>query len=195
MEASVDSSSTPHGAPFHSLAGLKFFAKLVKETTVLNPKDVLKSVGEVEDYIKGIVPALPITPLKDISPFDIIVNKQSWIVLQLDPSVKNWQFCIGEHGCTTKEERSEIRNWWLKHYYGKNGFDHGVVSDNGCRILYFGVVKRGSAFVVDINNPPSELFNIHVEFVQVDKDKGVDVEKRLKVIFDPDVSNDGGSFP
>ncbi len=63
--------------------------------------------------------------------------------------------------------------------------------DDGCKVLYFGVVKRGPRKNPPLDNPPGDLFNFHIEFLQQDPDG----PKRLKVIFDPDVKNNSDTNP
>lgn len=119
------------------------------------------------------------------SPLDISVSSQSWVVVQLGDSVSNWQYTAGELGCTTKAAAND-RNVCLVHVYNDEhdplGDVGGVVGKEHCKLLFFGVRKRGRHSPIDPNNPGSDGFNFHIEFVQD--------EKRLKVIFDPDVKND-----
>lgn len=121
------------------------------------------------------------------SPYDIPVDRQCWVLLQLDPRIHNWQFTKDELGCTTKAAANK-RNCGLRHVYAnKMGAPGEVVTDDGCQVLYFGVVRRGKNCKPPIpGKPPGELFNFHIEFLQTDGDG----TKRLRVIFDPDIKND-----
>lgn len=125
------------------------------------------------------------------SPFDITVSRPCWVVVELDAKIENWQFATGERGVTTKAESD--RNCSLRHVYDDGAQAAGErVSRDGCRVLYFGVVARDAA------NTPNcgELFNFHTEFLMEEDDgHGHVVQKRLNVIFDPDVKNEGTKFP
>lgn len=125
------------------------------------------------------------------SPFDIKVRRPCWVVVELDRKIEQWQFAPDEYGVTTKGESD--RNCSLRHVYDDGVQAAGArIPRDGCRVLYFGVVARdacGTALA-------GELFNFHTEFLmEEDDDQGRPVKKRLNVIFDPDVKNDGGKFP
>ncbi|MCR5879193.1 nucleotide synthetase [Phenylobacterium sp. J367] len=123
------------------------------------------------------------------SPYDIMIERQSWVLVELDSRVANWQFTKGEFGCTTKQDYGRD-NFGLRHVYrdGLGGLNEPVTKD-GCRFLFFGAARRDAGTE---DNPASQYFNFHVEFLQTHP--GEKVERRLKVIFDPDVGNNGG-FP
>lgn len=125
------------------------------------------------------------------SPFDITVGRQCWVVVELDEKIENWQFATGERGVTTKVESD--RNCSLRHVYANGAEQAGArIPRDGCRVLYFGVVAREAA-----NTPHcGELFNFHTEFLVEEPDEqGQLVKKRLNVIFDPDIKNEGTKFP
>ncbi|HVI34030.1 nucleotide synthetase [Phenylobacterium sp.] len=129
------------------------------------------------------------------SPYDVFVKEQCWVLLELARDLKNWQFTRGERAITTKEDYLDS-NCALTHVSGSGAGAPGAVNeDDGCRVAYFAVVRRGT--VVPGSDPPAEVpfhqyFNLHVEFIQKHKDE--DAVRRLKVIFDPDVGNTG-QFP
>lgn len=118
------------------------------------------------------------------SPYDMEIGEQCWLLIQLNPLVKDWHFLPGGVGATTKAKENS-RNCQLHHVYpdGKVKGPGEALVDDGCKVLYFGVVKRGPKSNAPSDNPPGDLFNFHVEFLQ---EGG---KKRLKVIFDPDVKN------
>lgn len=123
------------------------------------------------------------------SPYDIMIQRQSWVLVELDRKLKNWQFTTGELGCTTKGDYGPD-NFGLRHVYADGlGRVGDVVRKDGCRFLFFGVARRDWG---DEATPASQYFNFHVEFLQAFKDETV--LRRMKVIFDPDVGNNGG-FP
>ncbi|KQZ06143.1 hypothetical protein ASD21_00425 [Caulobacter sp. Root1455] len=129
------------------------------------------------------------------SPFDIDVREQCWVVVELDSKIHGWQFAKHERGATTKGESD--RNCYLRHVYAKGVEAPGErIPRDGCRVLYFGVVARDVFDPKKDPNPGSEAFNFHTEFLMEENDpNGVKIKKRLNVIFDPDVKNDGGKFP
>lgn len=123
------------------------------------------------------------------SPYDIMVRKQSWVLVELDPRLTNWQFTKGEFGCTTKGDYGRD-NFGLRHVYADRVGEVGAaVEEDGCRFLFFGIARRDRG---DEATPASQYFNFHVEFLQAFK--GETAVRRMKVIFDPDVGNNGG-FP
>jgi hypothetical protein len=125
------------------------------------------------------------------SPFDITVKRPCWVVVELDEKIENWQFATGERGATTKAESDN--NCYLRHVYDDGAQVAGkLIPRDGCRVLYFGVVARDAANTAN----GGELFNFHTEFLmEEDNGSGKPVKKRLNVIFDPDVKNEGTKFP
>ncbi|ADG11734.1 hypothetical protein B7G68_16885 [Caulobacter segnis] len=124
------------------------------------------------------------------SPLDIAVTQQCWVVVELGSSFNNWQFTVDEYGCTTKADPSD-RNVGLVHVYKDEddplGDVGGVVREDGCRVLYFGVRKRGLKNSTNSDNPGSDGFNFHIEFIQP--------TGRTQTIVDPDVKNDSDTNP
>ncbi|MET0273021.1 MAG: nucleotide synthetase [Phenylobacterium sp.] len=151
----------------------EFYAKPVWNT--YEAKDVDQYAQYVLDGSRG---KLEITK----TPFDIGVENQTFIMLELAPEI-NWQFARGEYGCTTKGEPT-TDNFGLWHIHRKY-VERGPISRDGCRLVYFGLARR--------KGYEGQAFNLHVEFLQDDPDD-VSEPKRLPVIFDPDVGNNGG-FP
>lgn len=144
----------------------------------------------IEHYAGEVAKAHPlILAVKNpVSPYDVGVSEQCWVMVQLDPKLKNWQFTNGEFGCTTKAEAND-HNCNLRHVYPNGDVSKPLerVQRDGCRVLYLGVAKRDKP---DPSNSAlgSEFFNFHVEFIQ--QTPGAP-ERRLKVIFDPDIKNEG----
>lgn len=120
--------------------------------------------------------------IHDPSPLDIGVKKSCWLLVQLDPAI-NWQFTLGALPCDHKDAPSRCENTHLRHVYLMGGEGHcGEVSNDGCQAFYFGVARRG---------PDAHCFmNFNIEFIHIDPKSGQ--KKRLKLIVDPDVKNDGG---
>ena len=136
--------------------------------------------------------AQALAPLTTVpSPFDIAVDRPCWVVVELDAGIENWQFAKDVYGVTNKTKSD--RNCWLRHVYGSGAQPAGEpIPDDKCRVLYFGVVARGEKDTPDA----SDFFNFHTEFIMKEfDDQKRPVEKRLNVIFDPDVKNEGTKFP
>lgn len=182
---------------YKELLGIRFYAYRNEIDIKKNEMSINKTRSYISDIENGFLPP----PSQEVSPYDMWVNKQCIILVQLDKTLDKWQFSKEEHGCTTKKFHFGTRNWGLTHYYGNGNYGKmgDTITGEDCRMLYFGVVKRGSGKSedpVDRCNPSSELFNIHIEFKQTDTDSaGNEIPKRLQVIFDPDVKNNGGKFP
>ena len=141
-----------------------------------------KDAAHLEAYVKNVAdnPLIVFKPGFLNTQYDIPVSDQCWIILQLDPKIPNWQFSVDDYGCTTKKAKN-TRNYNLRHAYPKRLGDAGErVDSDGCKVLYFAVVRRG----LKKSGTGSELFNFHTEFLQ--KNLGA----RLPVIFDPDIKND-----
>jgi hypothetical protein len=124
------------------------------------------------------------------SPLDISVTQQCWVVVELGASFNNWQFTVDDYGCTTKAKPND-RNLGLVHVYNDKddplGDVGGVVREAGCRVLYFGVRERGRKNSTNSDNPDSDGFNFHIEFVQSNG--------TTRIIIDPDVKNDSDNNP
>jgi hypothetical protein len=157
---------------------LKFEAIATGNTP--GPEGVASYAKKVAIEKKG--PGRPGVP----SQYDMEISQQCWLVVQLNPEIKNWQFATNLPGCTTKASKNK-RNCLLHHVYedGTISLPGDVVAKDRCQVLYFGVVTRGGKKNPTSNNPPGDLFNFHIEFLQKD------TKERLSVIFDPDVKNNG----
>ena len=156
-----------------SVAGfLNFTIKRVEPTDL--PANINKYVQDIASGNKVAMSFVNPPP----SPFDMIVSDPCFIVVELAPDVKNWQFETGTAALTTKDTATED-NWGLVHAYADGRHSAGIATRDGCRVIYFGVAKRGAY--------QSSFVNLHTEFLQL--------PKRLRVIFDPDVPNDGDPFP
>ncbi|USQ97369.1 nucleotide synthetase [Caulobacter sp. RL271] len=139
----------------------------------------------IKNYVKHLATSpTPATIPPLVSPLDIPITQQCWVVVQLGDSVSNWRFSPEEYGCTTKAPSND-RNICLIHAYNDPDDELGdpgaVVRDSGCKLLYFGVRKRGPKNS-GMPNPDRDGFNFHIEFI---KPAGP-----VKVIFDPDVKNE-----
>jgi hypothetical protein len=122
------------------------------------------------------------------SPYDIEVESQCYLVLELDRKI-NWRFTPQAHGVTTKD------------YYGADNFgltfieadgafstpnsDVVVKSDN-CQILYFRIARRRPDEPAVQGNDSRQGFNFHIEFMWQDG-------RTMPMIFDPNVPNGGGA--
>lgn len=119
------------------------------------------------------------------SQWDITVNEQSWVVIELDPLWPDWQFQTGFVALTAKASRIG-QNHRLRHVYPSNhgtvppGAEQSDIPYDGCRVAYFGVAER---LRPPLNQIASQFVNFHTEFIEGGK--------RLQVIFDPDVPNGG----
>lgn len=159
-----------------------------------NPPNV-KDGGESEviEYVENL---LSIGILNNdekiiVSPFDMTFQNQCWIVIQIESKINNWQFSVDDYGLTTKVDSD--RHCSLRHVENGKVQPAGErVKDDGCRVLYFGIVARAGKGHVGA----SELFNFHTEFLTPGLDEqGKPITKRLKVIFDPDIKNEGSPIP
>jgi hypothetical protein len=172
-----------------------------KPDPVTQPPPASYALADMKKYAQSVADAQGLVGnVIDPSPYDIPVDQQCWILIELRSDLKNWHFVPDGYGCTTKvKPKGKARNCALHHVYkGQPMGDPGeVVRDDLCGVLFFGVVRRGGKGSTDPDNPSADAFNIHVEFKQTDKDPTTkkDITKRLKVIFDPDVKNDGAKFP
>lgn len=127
------------------------------------------------------------------SPLDLHgIKDQCWVLIRLDPAV-NWQFTVGEKPCTLKDEDLKGSNISLRHVFAGDSTVHdGEVALDGCRTIFFGVVQRAKRTSSSTAGPASCFVNLNVEFLQSDSDG----PKRLQIIVDPDVPNDGtDGFP
>lgn len=154
---------------------LRFGLSIVPTSTV--------NVAKIEQYAmdvagqEGLIPSG--RPPK--TPYDIGLDRQSWVLVELDSELKNWQFTPGFVGCTTKDAANGD-DFGLRHVY-PTSVEPGPIARDGCRVLFFGMAKRKKG--------ASRYFNLHVEFLQKNPNDPANPH-RLQVIFDPDVKNEGG---
>lgn len=135
------------------------------------------------------MPLVEISTVPVPSPFDIIITKQCWVVIEIDDKIENWQFAKCHHGVTTKFDSR--RDCYLRHIEGGDVKAAGEdIKSDGCRVLYFGVFARDGNGTLGA----SELFNFHTEFLTRNDANG-EITKRLNVIFDPDIKNEGSPIP
>jgi hypothetical protein len=164
--------------------------------TVMKPERPPPSISpgdesKVIEYAKlrASMPLIEISTKSVPSPFDIIITKQCWVVIEIDSKIENWQFAKENHGVTTKFDSG--RDCYLRHVEGGDVQSAGeYIKGDGCRVLYFGVFSRDGKGAPDA----SELFNFHTEFLTRDIANG-EITKRLNVIFDPDIKNEGTKIP
>lgn len=161
--------------------------KLLFKVLEIKETDKVSGLEEMSSYAISKIGTRPAGLVS--SPFDIKVKQQCWLLIQLDPS-KNWQFTVGQVPCTLKEEDLYGRNIHLRHVQksSKTG-EKGKISRNGCRTIFFGVVQRGPIIGEKKRDPGRCGINLNVEFIQKDGRH----TKRLQLIIDPDVPNDGGT--
>jgi hypothetical protein len=113
------------------------------------------------------------------TPLDIQVDKQCWVVIELDKQ-KGWKFPQSGPGITTKDDYG-VSNVGLRYYS-----DTGAISPHplpNCRILYFAVVCRVEAEVQRFN------FNLALE-----QDLGAGQIVTMEIMIDPDIPNGNGGF-
>jgi len=117
----------------------------------------------------------PTGPSGDV--YDIPVNQQCWVVLELDAEIPNWRF-FGP-GITSKAT-ADGSEFGLKYVLDGEGLlKTGPIPDGApCRVMVLGISTRGAA--------PNHhgYLNLYVEFVQG--------RNRLQFIIDPDIPNGGG---
>ncbi len=119
-----------------------------------------------------------------VSPYDIDVTRQCWVIFELGREVPNWRF-YGPG--LTKKAKPQGWEFGLKYVLADGTIDKGEIPDAAdCKLLAMAVARRDAK--------DHQYFNLHVEFVQ-GAGTTSDPIKRLKVIFDPDVGNTGGFFP
>lgn len=155
-------------------------------------KHTARGVGSMTDHARTVLGTkVPRVSLIE-SPFDMKVQHQSWLLVQLDPEL-NWQFAKGEVPCTLKVQDLRGRNILLRHVYDDGRDGEGVVLEDGCRTLFFAVVQRDKPDLSNAAEPWRCFVNFNVEFIQTDEDPVTHQLKttRLKLIIDPDVPNEG----
>jgi hypothetical protein len=118
------------------------------------------------------------------TPFDLNVNRPSYVVFELESS-HNWQFQKGGAGLSNKGS-IKYDNCDLVHAWAEGTganmqvyFRADAVPVDNCRVVYFSVLRRAAH--------EGQPVNLHLEFIQ---DAGAN-EKRLILIADPDIKNDG----
>lgn len=173
-------SSTPNSGP--TLGELKFVLLPVGGITHA-PADIL-TYAKTLDLKRDLGHSMVST-----SPYDIDVREQVILAIELDNRI-NWQFTEGTYAVTTRAFYGKS-NFGLHNVYPKdsaNGantveFDD-VICRSGCRLVYFSIFSRRGDQML-------QKFNFHVEFLQ----SAGAVSKRLVVIIDPDIKNEGLGFP
>jgi len=213
LHAEMDSARTGY---------FKFFAEIISKDTMLDTCD------EVATYAQGIAQnvaeralegraALDVSILRNpsailnsrflkalITPFDVKVP-QCWIILELDPGIKNWEWMRDRPAVTAKHidpphlpdshgNPKNGHNVCLRHVY-PTGACTGDPSDrpnDSCRVVFFGVVHRTGKN----SSPPalgSHLMNFRTQFFFDPVNGEIPT---LQVPADPDVGNEGpDEFP
>ena len=110
-------------------------------------------------------------------PTDIYVGCKSYVVIELDPSLKAC-FAEGRPGVTTERDYGQT-NWGLRHVT-PDGIEYGGAGPAGadCRIVFFGVHER--------DDVERQTFHLHAVS---------DDQRKDPVTIDPDSPTDGGKFP
>jgi hypothetical protein len=134
--------------------------------------------GDIETLAQAVAGGHPMFPEErdGASPYDMAAKRPCWIIVELDPTKKGWQFDSSEKAISFKAGAA-VKLYGLKHV--RPGEKPSEPSPGeGCRVVYFGVANRDAS---------GSAINLHTEFVQGDK--------RLKIIIDPDVPNTGDDPP
>lgn len=191
-----------------------FVMREVKAEPVTNvPLPKVKTADDVITYMKENVlnipdskPGDPVSSPKQKTPYDIYVQEQSWIIIELDRSV-NWHFARGRYGLMAKEVEDTYEyndGGIIKQYSGHDvNFRHVFLDGSwvrrrkqnddrtNCKHVMFGVVHRGHP---DYGTDPVRGFNLYVEVFQ-GMNNGLPTHI-MPIIIDPDVGNDGPTeFP
>ena len=120
-------------------------------------------------------------PLTSPTPWDIPVYQQSYVLVVLDPAIRNWSFW--REGIESKgaDEAYDFEPFWLEP--GDTAPRSGPIpAKSRCRVLYFSVGRRGHKAKHGVDF-----------FVKIRHPDGV---REMPMIFDPDVPNEGnGIFP
>lgn len=148
-------------------------------------EDTAKDLQAMTRYARSKLSSVVDRPAAAESPFDMKVRFQGWLLVQLDREV-NWQFTVGEFPCTLKDPDIKGRNILLRHLDADGNEYEGPVTVDGCRTLFFAVVKRDDPDDGDGSGARCGV-NFNVEFLQTVGG----VSSRLKLIIDPDVPNEG----
>lgn len=133
--------------------------------------------------IKRYIADLPVTglPFRSETPFDIVLKArpghQVYVLIELSQP-HEWCFTEGTWGMTAQKDYGDD-NFGLEWLDGKLASHSSRIVGEDCRYLWLRIRRRGEG--------EHQYFNYHVTFKQG--------AKRMPVIFDPDVRNDGGSFP
>lgn len=122
------------------------------------------------------------------TPYDIQVKRRTWLILELDPNI-NWEFTPGRPGVTAKQSGFNNENYGLTFVKkGANPMNAGDPAPEDCRVLFFAVAGRHNPYMGKIERG----FNFEIDFFQSTSTG----ERRLPLIFDPNVPNGGGAeFP
>lgn len=110
------------------------------------------------------------------SPYDLPARRPCWIIVELDPTKKGWQFESSRRAVSLKDAAAKA--YGLTHYYVHPKEPSVESQGDGCTVVMFGVGDRG--------RDKCEI-NLHTEFLQDGK--------RLKIIIDPDVPTTGDDPP
>lgn len=175
----------PLGTPPDPNAKMKLYFTASPSSAVFNTKPIDEfargllagpALGGVERQLRDPPPPLIPPP----GPIDIVVEQACYVVIELDSAI-DWQFRSGGAGVTAKADYSDD-NCELRHVNADGTITVDAPGKNGCRIIYFSVVRRQNG--VD----DRQHFNLHVEFPQA---AGYN---SIEIIIDPDVPNNGGIF-
>ncbi len=147
------------------------------------------SETDAASYVKNLTSSFDVIPR---SPFDIVLDydtdEQQWIVVELGKTA-DWCFTAGSHGVTCKEgaDGRVFDPHWVD---GSKNSVRGAIpaGQEGCKLIWFGLAQ--------LDHGAAVALNYHVTVSQTGKlPDGTPVVKRMKIIFDPDVRNEGDPIP
>ena len=198
VENVVEAPETPPPTSGDAYLGYHFNNALKCDVLDISPADPVEGLSGMEDYAAKVAEALPRRPEPLLpSPFDIPVQ-QGWLLIELDPDI-NWRFTKGQVPCTLKAQDLRGENIQLRHAYvdefGKGQIRAGAVHSEDCKVIFFGVRRRGGA-PHQAGDPDLRhcYVNLNIEFLQDHVNSKP--TRYLQLIVDPDVPNSGSSeFP
>lgn len=132
--------------------------------------------GEAPDCSETLTPED--AGMSNATPLDIWVRERCYVVVELDPD-RDWQFRRRDVALTAKADY-EHDNCGLRHVLPDGSRTPDGPGVEGCRIIYFAVVRREAK--------ERQSFNFHVELRQGGTGW-------LELAIDPDVPNTGSGFP
>lgn len=143
----------------------------------LNIRDFITELtdGGIVTFVPK-VPQPPENNRPNPTPFDLGVDRQCFVVIQLSGNA-NWIFSQTTHAITRKNDKHPDEDFDLFHIDPVSyGHDPDPIENQACRIIYFSLFGR--------SDKEERLFNFHVRLVHSNLTS-------TELIIDPDIRNTG----